>query len=84
MLSLSSPQLSRGVVPTDASTGAHLIPMVDVGKERRTLLVHGHLQNGSIRYWNYLEAYWPCAGGLPAVNAIDSKLCGQINSGLAQ
>ena len=35
MLSLSSLQLSRGVMPTDASTGAHLIPMVDVGNERR-------------------------------------------------
>ena len=71
-------------MPTDASTGAHLIPMVDVGKERRTLLVHGHLQNGSTRCWNYLEAYWPCAGGLSAVNAIDTQLCGQINSGLTQ
>ena len=69
---------------TDASTDAHLISMVDVGKERRTLLVHGHLQNGSTRYWNYLEAYWPCAGGLSAVNAIDTQLCGQINYGLTQ
>ena len=71
-------------MPTDASTGAHLIPIVDVGKERRTLLVHGHLQNGNTRYWNYLEAYWPCAGALSAVNAIDTQLCGQINSGLTQ
>ena len=71
-------------MPTDASTGAHLISMVDVGKERRTLLVHGHLQNGSTRYWNYLEAYWPRAGGLSVVNAIDTQLCGQINSGLTQ
>ena len=84
MLSLNSPQLYSGVMPTDISTGAHLIPMVDVGKDRRTLLVHDHLQNGSTRYWNYLEAYWPCAGGLSAVNAIDTQLCGQINSGLTQ
>ena len=84
MLSLNSPQLYRGVMPTDASTGAHLIPMVDVGKERRTLLVHGHLQNGSTRYSNFLETYWPYAGGLSAVNAIDTQLCGQINSGLTQ
>ena len=79
MLFLSSPQLSRGVIPTDASTGAHLIPMVDMGNDRRTLLVHGHLQNDSTRYWNYLEAYWPCAGGLSAANAIDTQLCGQIS-----
>ena len=26
--------------------------------------------NGSIRYKNYLEDYWPCAGGLSAVNDI--------------
>ena len=71
-------------MPTDASAGAHLISMVDVGKERRTLLVHGHLQNGSTRYGNYHEAYWPHAGGLSAVNAIDTQLCGQINSGLTQ
>ena len=84
MLSLSSPQLFIGVMPTDASTGAHLIPMVDVGKEMRTLFVHGHLQNGSTRCSNYLETYWPCAGRLSAVNAIDTQLCGQINSGLTQ
>ena len=84
MLSLSSPQISRGVMSTDASTGAHLIPMVDVGKERRTSLVHGHLQNGSTRYWNYFEAYWACAGGLLAVDAIDTQSCAQINSGLTQ
>ena len=51
MLFLSSPQLSTGVMPTDASTGAHLIPMVDMGNDRRTLLVHGHLQNDSTRYY---------------------------------
>ena len=84
MLSLSSLPLSRGVMPTDAFTGAHLIPMVDVGNERRTLRVHGHLQNGSTRYWNCLEAYWPCAGGLSAVNAIDTQVCGQISSGLTR
>ena len=33
-------------------------------------LVHGDLQNNSTRYWNNLEDYWPCAGGLSAVNAI--------------
>ena len=47
---------------------AHFITIVGVGKERRTLI--GPLQNGGTRYWNYLEDYWPCAGGLSAVNAI--------------
>ena len=31
---------------------------------------------------NYLEAYWPCAGGLSAVNAIGTQLREPINSGL--
>ena len=35
---------------------------------------------GSIRYWNYLEDYWPCASGLSAVNAIGRR--GPMNSGL--
>ena len=33
---------------------------------------------------NYLEVYWPCAGGLSAVNAIDTQLRDPINSGLTQ
>ena len=34
---------------------------------------------------NYLEAYWPCAGGLSAVNAIGTQLRDQIiNSGLTR
>ena len=32
--------------------------------------------------WNYLEVYWPCAGGLSAVNAIGTQLRDPINSGL--
>ena len=55
---------------------AHFIPLVGVGKQkmyRRTIIgPHGDLQNGSTRYWNYLEDYWACAGGLSAVNAIDT------------
>ena len=27
-------------------------------------------QKGSTRHWDYLEDYWPCAGGVSAVNAI--------------
>ena len=47
-------------------------------------LVHGDLKNGSTRYWNYLEEYWPCAGGLSAVSAIGTQLRDPINSGLAR
>ena len=28
----------------------------------------------STRYWNYVEDYCPCAGGLSAVNAIGTRL----------
>ena len=33
---------------------------------------------------NYLEAYWPCVGGLSAVNAIGTQLRDPMNSGLTQ
>ena len=33
---------------------------------------------------NYLRFYCPCAGGLSAVNAIGTKLCDPINSGLTR
>ena len=54
---------------------AHFIPIVVVGERGGAdLLVHGDLQNGSTRYWNYLEDYWPYVGGLSAVNAIGTQL----------
>ena len=34
---------------------------------------------GSIRYWNYLEDYRPCASGLSAVNAIGTQLRDPVN-----
>ena len=37
---------------------------------------------GSTRYSNYLEVYWPCASGLSAVNAFGTQLRDSINSGL--
>ena len=62
----------------------HFIPSVGVGKERRTLIGPWWCK-GSSHYWNYLEDYWPCAGGLsPAVNAIGTQLRDPINSGLAR
>ena len=33
---------------------------------------------------NYLEIYWPYAGGLSAVNAIGTQLRDPINSGLTR
>ena len=43
------------------------------------------IQKGSTRYWNYLEDYWPCVGGLSAVNAIgNTQLRDPINSGLTR
>ena len=33
---------------------------------------------------NYLEACWPCAGGLSAVNAIGTQLHNPMNSGLTR
>ena len=33
---------------------------------------------------NYLEVYWPCAGGLSAVNAIGTQLRDLMNSGLTR
>ena len=47
-------------------------------------LVHGDLQNGSTSYWNYLEDYWPCAGGFSTLNAIGTKVRDLINSGLTR
>ena len=47
-------------------------------------MVHGDLQTDSTRYSNYPEDYWPCAGGLSAVDAIGMQLRGTITSGLTQ
>ena len=42
-------------------------------------LVNGDTQKGSTRYRNYLEDYWPGAGGLSAANAIGTQLRDPIN-----
>ena len=36
------------------------------------------------QFIHYLEVYWPCAGGLSAVNAIGTQLRDPINSGLTR
>ena len=53
------------------------------GKERRILIgPWGSAKAAPVR--NYLEVYWPCAGGLSAVNAIGTQLRDPINSGLTR
>ena len=37
-----------------------------------------------VRNYLLIEVYWPCAGGLSAVNAIGAQLRDPINSGLIQ
>ena len=53
------------------------------GKERRILIgPWGPAKAALVR--NYLEVYWPCAGGLSAVNAIGTQLRDPINLGLTR
>ena len=54
------------------------------GKERRILIGFMVTCQGTTRYWNYPEVYWPCASGLSAVNAIGMQLHDPINSGLTR
>ena len=52
------------------------------GKERRILIgPWGPAKAALVR--NYLEVYWPRAGGLSAANVIGTQLRDPINSGLA-
>ena len=37
-----------------------------------------------VRYYLLIEVYWPCAGGLSAVNANGAQMRDPINSGLTQ
>ena len=46
------------------------------------MLIHGETSNGSTRHCNYLEVYWPCAGGPSAVNVIGTRLRDPLESGL--
>ena len=47
-------------------------------------MVHGDLPSKAAPVRNYLEVYWPRAGGLSAVNAIGTQLRDPINSGLTR
>ena len=53
------------------------------GKERRILIGPWWPAKAAL-VPNYLEVYWPCAGGLSAVNAIGTQLRDPINSGLTR
>ena len=59
------------------------MPIVGGGKERQTLIGSWRYK-GITGYWNYLEDYWPCAGGLSALNAIGTRLRDPINSRLTR
>ena len=56
----------------------YIIPIVSVEKERGTVMVRGGTCKGSTRL-DYFEVYWPCAGGLSAVNAIGTQWRDLIN-----
>ena len=53
------------------------------GKEKR-MLIGPWCSAKAAPVRNYLEVYWPCAGGLSAVNAIGTQLRDPINSGLTR
>ena len=42
------------------------------------------IQRQNVRYWNYREDYWPCAGVPTAVNVIGTQLRDPMNSGLTR
>ena len=55
------------------------------GKERRILLGLYHVNFPRQHpFGTILEVYWPCAGGLLAVNAIGTQWRDPINSGLTR
>ena len=70
------------LIPPVLSKHAHFISIVGVGKRG---VIHGDLpRSKAALVRNYLEVYWPCAGGLSAVNAIGTQLRDPINSGLTR
>ena len=80
------PAISRSwlylLFPTLSTCYNHSIPIGGVGNRRRTLVGPWWCKS-STRHWNYLEDYWPCAGGLSAVKTMGTQLRGPINSRLA-
>ena len=80
-------QIAATPPPVLSTCYNHFIPIiviVGVGKERR-ILINGPwrpVKPALVR--NYLEVYWPRAGGLSAVNAIGTHLRDPIYSGLTR
>ena len=72
----SSPTIESPVLST-----CPLHTISGCGKERH-ILIGPWRPAKATTIWNYLEIYWPCAGGLSAVNAIGTQLRDPINSGL--
>ena len=48
------------------------------------MIIHAYIPTVEKGARNYLEDYSPCAGGLSAVNAIDTQSRGLIKSGLTR
>ena len=63
---------------------AHFMPIVGVGKREAYINWYMVTCKKATLVRNYLEVYWPCAGGLSTVNAIGTQLRDPINSGLTQ
>ena len=62
------------------------VTVVGVGKESRTKIGPMVMipEKGAPFYWNYLEDYRPCAGGLSVENVIGTQLRDLITSGLTR
>ena len=54
------------------------------GKREANINCPMETSKGNTRYWNYLQGYWPCAGGLSAVNTIGTRLRDLVNVGLTR
>ena len=58
--------------------------LVGLGKGFVATWISVGLSSGLLLVRNYLEVYWPRAGGLSAVDAIGTQLRYRINSGLTR
>ena len=70
-------------VPIQALSTCPLHTNSGCGKDRRILIVPWRPAKAAL-VRNYLEAYWPCAGRLSAVNAIGTQSRDPISSGLTR
>ena len=71
--------VEQPLTPIDACfQHTHFIPISGCGKRETHMNLSMVTYKGSTCYWNYLENYRPCAGGLSAVNAIGTQLRGDL------